>query len=149
MAPPRPAGKWHLGLSCASRGDHCAHPLSHGFDFFYGMPLGLQGDCGARAPPEVHRGLRVWLWATSAALAALPFLLLLPRLARWFPVPWALVAASGVLAALFFLAWFSSYGFVRRWNCVIMRGHDVIQQPAEEARAAALMLREALAFIDR
>lgn len=59
------------------------------------------------------------------------------------------MATSGFLAALFFLSWFSSYGFVRRWNCIIMRDHDVIQQPADEARAAGLMLSEALAFIDR
>uniref|UniRef100_A0A8C8UMF4 Steryl-sulfatase n=1 Tax=Peromyscus maniculatus bairdii TaxID=230844 RepID=A0A8C8UMF4_PERMB len=142
-------GKWHLGMSCASRGDHCAHPLNHGFNFFYGMPLGLLGDCGASSWPEVHRRLRIQLWVTSAVLATLPFLLLVPRLARWFSVPWTLVAASGFLAALFFLSWFSSYGFVRRWNCIIMRDHDIVQQPAEEARASGLMLREALAFIDR
>ncbi|KAH0503687.1 Arylsulfatase H [Microtus ochrogaster] len=142
-------GKWHLGMSCASRGDHCAHPLNHGFDFFYGMPLGLLGDCSAGAWPEAHRRLRIQLWVTSAALATLPFLLLVPRLAGWFPVPWMLMATSGFLAALFFLSWYSSYGFVRRWNCIIMRDHDVIQQPADEARAAGLMLSEALAFIDR
>lgn len=136
-------------MSCASRGDHCAHPLNHGFNFFYGMPLGLLGDCGASSWPEVHRRLRIQLWVTSAVLATLPFLLLVPRLARWFSVPWTLVAASGFLAALFFLSWFSSYGFVRRWNCIIMRDHDIVQQPAEEARASGLMLREALAFIDR
>ncbi|XP_049993122.1 arylsulfatase H isoform X2 [Alexandromys fortis] len=146
---PVRSGKWHLGMSCASRGDHCAHPLNHGFDFFYGMPLGLLGDCSAGAWPEVHRRLRIQLWVTSAALATLPFLLLVPRLAGWFPVPWMLMATSGFLAALFFLSWFSSYGFVRRWNCIIMRDHDVIQQPADEARAAGLMLSEALAFIDR
>lgn len=149
VSPPTPTGKWHLGLSCMSRGDHCAHPLNHGFDYFYGMPLGLLGDCGSGAAPEMHLRLRMWLWVTSAVMLALFFILLTVRLAGWLLVPGSVIAASGVVAALFFLSWFSSYGFVRRWNCVIMRNHDVIQQPADETRAAGLMLREALGFIHR
>lgn len=82
-------------------------------------------------------------------ILALFFVLLTVRLAGWLLVPGSVIAASGVVAALFFLSWFSSYGFVRRWNCVIMRNHDVIQQPADETRAAGLMLREALGFIHR
>ncbi|XP_008847784.1 arylsulfatase H [Nannospalax galili] len=142
-------GKWHLGLSCASRGDHCSHPLNHGFDAFYGAPSGLLSDCRGWATPELHRALRVRLWLVSAGLGCLPLLLLVPKLAGWCPVPWAVVALLGVVAAAFFLCWFCSYGFVRTWNCVIMRNHDVVQQPMNTERAAALMLREALAFVDR
>ncbi|KAK2081884.1 hypothetical protein P7K49_039945, partial [Saguinus oedipus] len=38
--------KWHLGLNCESAGNHhCHHPLHHGFDYFYGMPLSMMGNC--------------------------------------------------------------------------------------------------------
>ncbi|KAB0393174.1 hypothetical protein E2I00_016056, partial [Balaenoptera physalus] len=37
--------KWHLGLNCESSDDYCHHPLSHGFDHFYGMPFSMMGDC--------------------------------------------------------------------------------------------------------
>nr|XP_012629347.2 arylsulfatase H [Microcebus murinus] len=142
-------GKWHLGLSCASRGDHCYHPLNHGFDYFYGMPLGLLSDCQASKRPELHRWVRIKLWISTAAIASVPLLLLVPKFARWFSVPWTVIIILALLALLFFLSWYSSYGFIRRWNCILMRNHDVIQQPMKEDRVASLMLKEALTFIDR
>ncbi|CAK6450687.1 unnamed protein product [Pipistrellus nathusii] len=144
-------GKWHLGLSCASRGDHCHHPLHHGFEFFYGLPFGLLGDCSASwgSPPELHRRLRGALAASTAALALVPVLLLVPACARWFVVPWGLVVGAALLAALFFAGWFCSYGFVRRWNCVLARDHDLVQQPLREGQASGLLLREAIGFIRR
>lgn len=39
------AGKWHLGVNCESRGDHCHHPNQHGFSYFYGLPFTLFNDC--------------------------------------------------------------------------------------------------------
>ncbi|XP_045393632.1 arylsulfatase H isoform X2 [Lemur catta] len=142
-------GKWHLGLSCGSRDDHCYHPLNHGFDYFYGMPFGLLSDCQASKTPELHRWLRIKLWISTAAIALVPLLLLIPKFAHWFSVPWKVIVILALLALLFFLSWYSSYGFARRWNCILMRNHDVIQQPMNEDRVASLMLKEALTFIDR
>lgn len=39
------AGKWHLGVNCEHRGDHCHHPNQHGFSYFYGLPFTLFNDC--------------------------------------------------------------------------------------------------------
>lgn len=39
------SGKWHLGLNCEHRGDHCHHPNQHGFSYFYGLPFTLFNDC--------------------------------------------------------------------------------------------------------
>lgn len=149
MCIPCPPGTWHQGLSCASRDDHCYHPLNHGFEYFYGTPLGLLGDCRGAGHPELHRWLRVRLWVSTAALGLLPVLLLVPRLRGWVPVPWTAILLSALLVLLFFLGWFSSYGFVRRWNCVLMRNHAVVQQPLKPDRVSSLLLREALGFIDR
>ncbi|XP_013768840.1 steryl-sulfatase-like, partial [Pundamilia nyererei] len=38
-------GKWHLGLNCESRDDHCHHPNNHGFNYFFGIPLTNLRDC--------------------------------------------------------------------------------------------------------
>ncbi|XP_007449958.1 PREDICTED: steryl-sulfatase-like [Lipotes vexillifer] len=38
-------GKWHLGTSCHNRTDLCHHPLSHGFDYFHGLPVTNLRDC--------------------------------------------------------------------------------------------------------
>uniref|UniRef100_A0A8C6AC27 Steryl-sulfatase n=2 Tax=Marmota marmota marmota TaxID=9994 RepID=A0A8C6AC27_MARMA len=142
-------GKWHQGLSCASRDDHCHHPLNHGFDYFYGMPFGLLSDCQASKTPELHRWLRIRLWISTLVLSLVPVLLLLPNLAGWFSVPWSVIVLSALVALLFFVSWYSSYGFVRRWNCILMRNHEIVQQPMREERVSVLMLKEALAFIDR
>ncbi|GBM89352.1 Steryl-sulfatase [Araneus ventricosus] len=39
-------GKWHLGNDCNRKGDACHHPLNHGFDYFYGLPLSNFKDLG-------------------------------------------------------------------------------------------------------
>ncbi|GFY43569.1 steryl-sulfatase [Trichonephila inaurata madagascariensis] len=39
-------GKWHLGNDCNKKGDGCHHPLNHGFDYFYGLPLSNFKDLG-------------------------------------------------------------------------------------------------------
>ncbi|GIY87917.1 hypothetical protein CEXT_59452, partial [Caerostris extrusa] len=39
-------GKWHLGNDCVKKGDGCHHPLNHGFDYFYGLPLSNIKDFG-------------------------------------------------------------------------------------------------------
>ncbi|KAM6141169.1 LOW QUALITY PROTEIN: arylsulfatase H-like [Erethizon dorsatum] len=141
-------GKWHQGLSCASCGDHCFHPLSHGFDYFYGMPLGLLSNCqGARAP-ELHHWLRVKLWISTAALSLVLLRLLVPKLSSCFPVPWTVVVLLAVLALLFFMSWYSSYGFVQRWNCILMRNHEIVQQLVGGERVSSLLLR-ALGFIEQ
>lgn len=38
-------GKWHLGVNCKHREDHCHHPNQHGFSYFYGLPFTLFNDC--------------------------------------------------------------------------------------------------------
>ncbi|XP_065502173.1 steryl-sulfatase isoform X2 [Caloenas nicobarica] len=38
-------GKWHLGMNCESSNDFCHHPLSHGFDYFYGLTVTNFRDC--------------------------------------------------------------------------------------------------------
>lgn len=144
-----PTGKWHLGLSCASRDDHCYHPLNHGFDYFYGLPFGLLNDCQTSKTAELHRWLRIKLWISTAVLGLVPLLLLIPKFAHWFSVPWKVIIAFALLAFVFFIVWYSSYGFTRRWNCILMRNHEIIQQPMREDRVGSLMLKEALAFIDR
>ncbi|XP_054707363.1 LOW QUALITY PROTEIN: steryl-sulfatase-like [Uloborus diversus] len=39
-------GKWHLGNDCNFKGDACHHPIKHGFDYFYGLPLSNFKDFG-------------------------------------------------------------------------------------------------------
>lgn len=149
LVPLLPPGKWHQGVNCATRGDHCHHPLSHGFGYFYGMPFTLVNDCQPGRPPEVDAAQRARLerytqWAAWGILTAA-----MGRACGLLAIPWrALLGAAGLLL-LFFASWFPSFGFVRRWNCILMRNHEVTEQPMDVERATGLLLQEAVAYIER
>ncbi|KAK2501355.1 hypothetical protein MC885_002021 [Smutsia gigantea] len=38
-------GKWHLGNNCHNKADFCHHPMSHGFNYFYGLLGTNMRDC--------------------------------------------------------------------------------------------------------
>ncbi|ELK09001.1 Arylsulfatase E, partial [Pteropus alecto] len=142
-------GKWHQGVNCHSRTDHCHHPLRHGFDYFYGMPLTLINDCQPGRPGQVSGVVMPTLWHYTR-LMALGVLTLGPgRTCGLVPVPRRAVAAAAGLVVLFFASWYASFGFVRRWNCILMRNGDVVEQPMDLERTAGRLLEEAVAYIER
>nr|XP_058146896.1 arylsulfatase D-like isoform X2 [Dasypus novemcinctus] len=141
-------GKWHLGVSCETRDDHCHHPLRHGFDYFYGMPLTLMLECGGQHS-ELGQAVRAENWFYTCVLTLLVLLLALGKLAHSLPIPWKAIGGLAVLLLVFFLSWYSSYGFVRHWNCMLMRNHEVREQSMALERTTSLLLREALSFIER
>ncbi|XP_060992730.1 arylsulfatase D-like isoform X7 [Dama dama] len=142
-------GKWHQGVNCASRTDHCHHPLHHGFDYFYGMPFTLVNDCHPDRPPEVDAGLRARLWLYTQIMALGVLTIVAGKACRLISVSWKLVLSVATLVLLFFTSWYASFGFVRRWNCILMRNHEVTEQPMVLERAASLVLEEAVSFIAR
>lgn len=105
----------------------------------------LPGVGVARAAPQAPARLRL----ATVALGLVPVLWLVPRLARRSAVPWTVAVGCALLGCLFFASWFSCYGFVRRWNCILMRDHEIVQQPMREDRVASLLLKDAVGFIDR
>ncbi|XP_054183045.1 arylsulfatase D isoform X1 [Homo sapiens] len=142
-------GKWHQGVNCASRGDHCHHPLNHGFDYFYGMPFTLTNDCDPGRPPEVDAALRAQLWGYTQFLALGILTLAAGQTCGFFCVSARAVTGMAGVGCLFFISWYSSFGFVRRWNCILMRNHDVTEQPMVLEKTASLMLKEAVSYIER
>ncbi|XP_053773099.1 arylsulfatase D isoform X1 [Desmodus rotundus] len=142
-------GKWHQGVNCAARGDHCHHPLNHGFDYFYGMPFTLVNDCQPGRPPEVDAALRAKLWRYTQWAAWGVLTAAAARACGLISVPWRAVLAAASLLLLFFVSWFASFGFVRRWNCILMRNHDVTEQPMVLERTTSVLLKEAVSYIER
>ncbi|XP_024844238.2 arylsulfatase D [Bos taurus] len=142
-------GKWHQGVNCASRNDHCHHPLHHGFDYFYGMPFTLVNDCHPDRPPSLDSGLRARLWLYTQIMALGVLTIVAGKACRLISISWKLVLSVATLVLLFFTSWYASFGFVRRWNCILMRNHEVTEQPMVLERAASLVLKEAVSFIAR
>uniref|UniRef100_A0A8C3W231 Arylsulfatase D n=1 Tax=Catagonus wagneri TaxID=51154 RepID=A0A8C3W231_9CETA len=142
-------GKWHQGVNCESRTDHCHHPLNHGFDEFYGMPFTLVNDCHPGRPPEVGAALRGRLWLYTQVMALGTVTVAAGKALGLISVPWKLAWGAASLVLLFFISWYASFGFVRRWNCILMRNRDVVEQPMALGSAASLLRRETLSYIER
>ncbi|XP_072674690.1 arylsulfatase D-like isoform X1 [Canis lupus baileyi] len=142
-------GKWHQGVNCESRTDHCHHPLNHGFDYFYGMPFTLVNDCHPDRPPEVDATTRAKLWLSTQMAALAVLTIAVGKVCGLISVSWKVVLGAASLVFLFFVSWYASFGFVRRWNCILMRNHDVTEQPMDLERTTSHMLREAVSYIER
>uniref|UniRef100_A0A663M2T0 Sulfatase N-terminal domain-containing protein n=2 Tax=Athene cunicularia TaxID=194338 RepID=A0A663M2T0_ATHCN len=142
-------GKWHQGVNCESFNDHCHHPLNHGFDYFYGMPFTLLNNCQENKPPELDVALQDKLWLYSQIIILAVLTLTAGKLIGLISIHWKIIACFTLVGSLFFISWYSSYGFVQYWNCILMRNHDVTEQPMRLERTASLMLKEAVSFIKR
>ncbi|NWW42517.1 ARSD Arylsulfatase, partial [Pedionomus torquatus] len=142
-------GKWHQGVNCESSTDHCHHPLNHGFDYFYGMPFTLQNTCEENKPREMDVALQAKLWLYSQIITLAVLTLTAGKLTGLISIRWKIIASFTLVGGLFFISWYSSYGFVQYWNCILMRNHDITEQPMRLERTASLMLKEAVSFIKR
>ncbi|XP_072235414.1 steryl-sulfatase isoform X1 [Leuresthes tenuis] len=138
-------GKWHLGLSCESRDDHCHHPSIHGFNYFFGIPLTNLRDCqpGHGTVFQLHKYLPCWtlgmVVATAVALHLIGVLPLRRGMLQGLLV--LVVAVTGLTA-----------GFIRMipyFNCVLFRDHSIVEQPFSLENLTRRMTREAVDFIDR
>lgn len=143
------AGKWHLGLHCDNSSDFCHHPLSHGFEYFHGLPLTNLRDCKAGAGSVFSSAMRllalVPLQVTAVALATLAALgrLGLLRVPRPVFACLLLLAAAGLGALLGFLHFF------RPLNCFLMTNREVTQQPLSYDNLTQRLTADAARFIRR
>lgn len=143
------AGKWHLGVNCESRNDHCHHPNNHGFDYFYGLPFTYFSDCKPGEGKDVLVDLQEMLWHISALVALAFFTLLLVRAAGLLQIRLTLVLFLAVLFLLSFSVWFVPFELLRTWNCIIMRNGEVVEQPMDPETLNARLMREAERFVER
>lgn len=143
------SGKWHLGLHCGHTEDFCHHPLSHGFDHFYGLPLTNLRDCKLGAGSVFGSGVRLLIFVPLQVLAiTLVTLAALKRLGliRVPPLVFGvlLAAAAGLLGLL--VAFLHTY---RPLNCFLMRGRKVTQQPLVYDKLTQRFTDEATGFMKR
>lgn len=143
------SGKWHLGLNCESSSDHCHHPLSHGFDHFYGMPFSMMGDCVHWEMSEKRVALehKVEFYFQIMAFAALTLTAgKLARLASW---SWTPVIWLTIVAILLFMASYFVGVLIVHADCFLMRNHTVTEQPMRFERTTSLILKEVSSFVQR
>ncbi|KAG9270972.1 arylsulfatase D isoform X2 [Astyanax mexicanus] len=142
-------GKWHLGVNCNSRNDHCHHPNHHGFHYFYGLPFTFFNDCKPGEGKDVLVDLQVALWQISV-LVGLGLLTLVPvRVSGLLRVGTGLLVLLAVLCTLGFTVWFVPFELLQRWNCIIMRNQQVVEQPMEAEELPEKLMKEAEQFVER
>ncbi|XP_053167334.1 arylsulfatase D-like isoform X2 [Hemicordylus capensis] len=142
-------GKWHQGLNCESRNDHCHHPLNHGFDYFYGNPYTLVNECHSNKNPELTSKFQPSYSFYAQIIALLVFTLLLGKFFGLFSVKWKLMTFITLCGILFLNSQYIQYLFLKCWNCVMLRNHIITEQPIKLEHAAPRILKEALTFIQR
>ena len=153
-------GKWHLGIHCGdSAEDFCHHPLKHGFDYYYGMPLTNVMECGEwpwyglrgeiMSVPRLSTFLRTWLLSVVITVLLLSGFALQSRsfIASVRKPIFLLTLLLLLLPPLWYSYHMAQYYLHRQLNCVVMRGTEVVQQPARLDRITGDLVREANAFV--
>lgn len=139
-------GKWHVGLSCSSIGDHCHHPNSHGFDYFYGTPMTNIKDSGQDGYSVVTSNFPNFnkLIITGVCLG---FSI---GGGFWFFLHHRVIAC---LIVLFFLTLFGgTWIFVQslvRLNLFLMRNGTIIEQPIHLPTLTDRIVTESINFIQQ
>ncbi|XP_047621602.1 steryl-sulfatase [Phacochoerus africanus] len=142
-------GKWHLGTNCHNSSDFCHHPLSHGFDYFHGIPVTNLRDCKPGEGSVFTTAFRLLVFIPLQVLALA--LLTLAGL-RWlglFRVPPAIIFSLLFLAALVLGLLLCFLHFFRPLNCFLMRNHDITQQPMSYDNLTQRLTADAVRFIQR
>ncbi|XP_066475454.1 steryl-sulfatase isoform X2 [Tiliqua scincoides] len=142
-------GKWHLGINCNRSDDFCHHPLNHGFDYFYGIPVNNVRDCKPGHGSVFASGIKMYvptalqiIGVASLSLAVLHYVGLLRVPHR--PLGCCFLMTAMLLGLLLFFF----YNF-RNLNCFLMRNLSIIQQPWSYENLTQRFTEEATQFIKR
>lgn len=138
-------GKWHLGLNCKHSDDHCHHPRTHGFNYFFGIPLTHLRDCHSGHGTVFH--IQKYLPYKTMFIALVTAALLhctgtiTIRIGLIVSLLSLLGIATGVVAGFIMI--------IPYLNCLLMRDHRVVEQPYTSENLTQRMTHEAVAFIER
>ncbi|CAJ1087159.1 steryl-sulfatase isoform X2 [Xyrichtys novacula] len=138
-------GKWHLGLNCHTREDHCHHPSAHGFNFFFGIPLTNLRDCQSGHGTVFQ--IQKYLPYGTLCVVFLSAVLL--HYCGFVSIRRGLVLG---LLTLLLLAAGLFLGFIiviPYFNCILMRDHRVVEQPFVSENLTQRMTEEAVGFMER
>uniref|UniRef100_A0A8C2DBP3 Steroid sulfatase (microsomal), isozyme S n=1 Tax=Cyprinus carpio TaxID=7962 RepID=A0A8C2DBP3_CYPCA len=139
-------GKWHLGLNCEDSADHCHHPNSHGFDYFYGTIMTHLRDCqpGHGSVLYFVHGYIPYK-AISIGLVSLALLHIKGMITVTRRVVFSFLVLVGVVVSVFGVL---VYTFPNL-NCFVMRGPEIVEQPYTSENLTQRMTSEAIEFLER
>ncbi|XP_004690114.2 PREDICTED: arylsulfatase D-like [Condylura cristata] len=141
--------KWHLGTSCHNKTDFCHHPLSHGFDYFYGLPVTNLRDCKPGEGSVFTTGIRLLVFIPLQVLGITLLTLAMVNCLGLVHVPRPVFACLLFLAALIPCLQLCFLHYFRPLNCFLMRNHDITQQPVSYENLTQRLTADAIQFVRR
>ena len=141
-------GKWHLGVHCEEK-DFCHFPLSHGFDYFFGLPLTNLLDCDSKYLKESEVNKKSFLlppnrYIIEFSICGIFTVFLLPRSVL------RLLLTVFLSMYVIFWAWhIIGILIYQQLNCILMRNYDVVQQPVQLENLTLSLTSEVKNFITR
>lgn len=135
-----------MGLNCEDSTDHCHHPTSHGFDYFYGTIMTHLRDCqpGHGSVLYFVHGYIPYK-ALSIGLVSVALLHIKGMITVTRRVVFGFLVLVGVVVSLFgvLVCTFPNL------NCFVMRGPEIVEQPYTSENLTQRMTSEAIEFLER
>ncbi|XP_032736121.1 steryl-sulfatase [Lontra canadensis] len=142
-------GKWHLGTNCHNKTDFCHHPLSHGFDYFHGIPVTNLRDCKPGEGSVFTGGVRVVVFIPLQIIAVTLLTLAVLRFLGLVHVPVGVFVCLLCLAAMILGLLVCFLHYFRPLNCFLMRNHEITQQPLSYDNLMQRLTADAAQFLRR
>ncbi|XP_045852257.1 steryl-sulfatase-like isoform X2 [Meles meles] len=142
-------GKWHLGTHCHNKTDFCHHPLSHGFDYFHGIPVTNLRDCKPGEGSVFTGGIRVLVFIPLQIITIALLTLAVLRFLGLVHVPVGVFVCLLCLAAVVLGLLVCFLHYFRPLNCFLMRNHEITQQPLSYDNLMQRLTADAAQFMRR
>ncbi|XP_045669596.1 steryl-sulfatase isoform X2 [Ursus americanus] len=142
-------GKWHLGTNCHNKTDFCHHPLSHGFDYFHGIPVTNLRDCKPGEGSVFTRAIRALVFIPLQIIAITLLTLVVLKCLGLVRVPPGVFVCLLCLATMILGLLVCFLHYFRPLNCFLMRNHEITQQPISYDNLMQRLTADAAQFIRR
>ncbi|XP_007442293.2 steryl-sulfatase-like [Python bivittatus] len=142
-------GKWHLGINCNSSHDFCHHPLNHGFDHFYGIPVNNIRDCRPGHGSVFIKGIKMYIPSILQMTGIAVITLEVMRYLGLLKIPCRVIGYLFLLAVALVAIVLFFFNNFRHLNCFLMRNYSIIQQPWTYENLTQRFTEDAKYFIRR
>lgn len=138
------AGKWHLGNDCKYRGDGCHHPLNHGFDYFYGLPLSNFKDFGENGESVITAYVpHFYAYLTSIITVGITLAYFTYKKSKMScTVIFIFFVIIPIISSIFLLN-------LRTINGIVMQDKEVVEQPVRLKGLTQRFVQKAKQFLQK
>lgn len=135
-----------MGLHCRSK-DFCNHPLNHGFDFFYGIPLTNMKDHG-------DDGEKVVISQFKLLNPILLSIIIGGFITSWLLFHFRICGCCGVILLLLLLIFPASVilfvvNNFKFMNSMLLRNFEVVEQPIRFKNFTQRLVNEGKDFLEK